>query len=142
MITIPQPIKYEKDLHFHDIITKPLEPKLDLIFIQRVLIDLKRDKAKAYIVIKDNGKIMICREGLRPAIIERHNFFALQNKNGDIVMSGKNLRRPESMLAILKNIFKKSPAKLYLLKRERELSVAGRCQLVGYTLLKQDTPFE
>ena len=146
MITIPQPIKYDKDIHFNDRITKPLDPNNDLLFIKRVLEDLEKDEAEAYLV-SYGGKVAVCRKGLTPAISchgeRRHNYFALKNnKSGNMIVAGKNSRRPESLLAVIKNIVKTSPSKLYLLKRKRELSIADRCQLVGYTLLKQEIPFK
>ena len=147
MIKIPNPIPYDKSIHFPDAITKPLDPRLDLEFIKSVLCDLENDNAEAYIVRNDRGRVRICRKGLSPAISchgeRRHNYFALKNiKSGNMIKAGKNLRRSESILAVIKNIVNTSPSKLELLSKQRELSIANRCQLVGYTLLRQDTPFE
>ncbi|NHZ85833.1 MAG: hypothetical protein GWP19_08125 [Planctomycetia bacterium] len=144
MITIPQPIKYDKDLHFSDIITIPLDPN-DLIFIKSVLADLKRDHAEAYIVYYGNGRVAICRKGLQPVITptgtQNKNFFALKNmNNGKIIVAGKNLRRPESLLPVLKGMTKKNPIKQQILNRT-ELTVKERCSLVHYELLKQAEPF-
>ena len=144
MITIPNPIKYDKTVHSRDRITEPLDPKSDLNFIRDTLSNLKRDHAEAYIVKNPNGKVMICRKNLIPAKsghTERHQFFALKNKHGDIITAGKNRRRIESMLVILKNRIARNPKRLHLLKRNSALPIADKCKLFGYTLMKQSEPF-
>ena len=144
MITIPQPIKYERSIHFPDLITLPLDPKNDLNFIRKVLIDLERDHAEVYIVRNDNGKIAVCRKGLKPVKVkhaELHNYFALKNSSGRIISNGKNLRRTESMISVLKGMFRRNPIKLDLLKRNYDLTTAEKCELFNYTLCKQNEPF-
>lgn len=146
MIRIPQPIEYDKLLHLRDIITKPLDTKsaTDLKIIRNVLADLKKDNAEAYIVRLDTGKVKVCRKGLRPAKTEtkqKNCFYALRNKAGKVIVNGKNSRRPESVISVLKNMVKRYPDKLDKLSRSTNLNTADRCKLFNYDLLKQDTPF-
>ena len=143
MITIPQPIKYDKDKHFYDRITLPLDPKIDLEFIKKVLLDLERDHAEAYLV-SYGGKVAVCRKGLKPVKVkhaELHNYFALKNSSGNIIKNGMNMRRAESMISVLKGMFRRNPIKLDLLKRNYDLTTAEKCELFNYTLCKQNEPF-
>ena len=142
MIPIPRSIKYDKDIHMREVITKALDPN-DLVFIRSVLDSLKKDNAEAYIVKYGNDRIAICRKGLIP--VERHkthHYFALRNQFGRIIVNGKNTRRPESMICVLKALFRRNPGKQLKLKNNIHLSVAERCELFGYSLLKQGDPFK
>lgn len=143
MISIPTPIKYDKAIHFQERITKPLDLKNDLLFIRSVLEDLQKDNAEVYLV-SYGGKVAICRKDLKPAVshhTEHHNYFALKNQSGSIIKNGMNMRRPESIISVLKGMFRRNPAKLSLLARNHDMSVAERCKLFNYTLMKQNTPF-
>ncbi len=146
MINIPQPIEYDELHHFGDIITKPLNPNLpsDLKFIRNVLADLKKADAEGYIVRLDTGKVKVCRKRLKPAITahkERNCFYALRNNAGKVIVNGKNSRRPESIISVLKGLFRRNPAKLSALNHSNYLNTANRCKLFNYELLKQDEPF-
>ena len=143
MITIPPQIKYDNDIHSLDLVTKWLNPENNLKFIIKVLEQLKKDGAESYLVKRDM-KVAVCRKGLTPAITghtERYVFFALKNRYGRIIATGKNLRRPESLIPVLKNLTKNNPAKQQILNKT-DLTVADRCYLVNYELLKQSIPFK
>ena len=146
MIRIPRPIEYDELHHLRDIITKPLdtESKKDLEFIRHVLTDLKKVGAETYIVRLDTGKVRICRKGLKPAITkhkERNCFYALRNRAGKVIVNGKNSRRPESVISVLKAMFRRNSVKLTKLSHSNHLNTADRCKLFNYDLLKQDLPF-
>jgi len=146
MISIPRPIEYEPLLHHRDIITKPLNLKLpaDFKFIMSVVADLKKDNAKAYVVRLDTGKVRVCRKGLKPAKTkhkERNCFYALRNRGGKIIVNGKNSRQPQSVISVLKAMFRRNPLKLDKLNRSNHLNTFDRCKLFNYELLKQDEPF-
>lgn len=144
MIPIPTPIKYNKDMHFREVVTKALDPN-DLVFIESVLDSITKDNAEAYIVKYGNDRIAICRKGLQPARIEKsktRHYFALRNRSGKILINGKNTRRTESMICVLKALFRRNPAKQLKLKNNSNLSVAERCEMFNYKLLKQGEPFK
>ena len=146
MISIPRPIEYEPLLHHRDIITKPLdlESPSDFNFILKIVADLKKDNAKAYIIRLDTGKVRVCRQGLKPAITkhkERNCFYALRNRAGKVIINGKNSRRPESVISVLKAMFRRNSVKLTKLDHSSHLNTADRCKLFNYELLKQDEPF-
>lgn len=143
IITIPTPINFVKKLHEKDRVTRWLKPKYDLKFTISAIKLLINDHIEPYIVQKES-KIAVCRPNLRPKITqhsERHQFFALK-KQGSIIAAGKNARRIESILAVLKNRIARNPKRLNLLKRNETLPIAEKCKLFGYTLMKQNEPFK
>lgn len=147
MITIPQTIKYDRDKHERDCITKLLDPKVtaNLKFIRTVLTDLKKAGAESYIVRHKTGKVQVCRKDLKLRQLpdehrEHHNFYALK-KNGTIITAGKNSRRIEALLGVLRSRARNNPHRLIMLSRA-DISVKEKCDRLGYELLKQDTPFD
>lgn len=147
MITIPNPVKYDKDLHFNEMITKFIDPNVtaNIRFITNAIATLEKDNAEIYMV-RRYLKVAVCRKGLRPAIMDRpiqHEHYFAMKKNGRLLVSGKNLRKPESILTVLKHMLHKSPKKVKILNLHyKELPTAEKFKEVGYELLKQYTPFE
>lgn len=141
---IPQPIKYDKAIHFSELITKALDPN-DVVFIRSVISSIKNDNAEPYIVEYSNDRIAICRKGLQPARIEpskTHHYFALKNRSGKIITNGKNSRRVETIICVLRALFRRNRERRELLKESSDLTVAERCAIFNYSLLKQGEPFK
>ena len=145
MTNLPSPIKYKPKEHFHEAITRPLDGKNDLNFIVKVVNDLSKENLKYYTTVDPKGRIRVHREGLprkehNPVY---HNYFALKsNKNGTILISGKNARTSSSILRILSLHIGRANLNAQKILKKADVSAGKKCEMLGYTLLKQEEPFE